>query len=180
MTPGPAGFPLTQPPPMTLRTRLVRLSGPLLVAALALGVAACGGENVPKAIPDSGATLEGTVKVGGEQLQFAMVMVKSANGVASGKIGEDGKYKVSNVPLGEVQIGVNTTAAQGEYQSAVMQAGAMTGAPDGGGKTGRKKVDVKMIHVKEQYYEPTSSGLKTTVKAGANTYDIELPANARK
>jgi hypothetical protein len=161
------------------RTTL-RAGGPLLVAALSLSVVACGGDNVPKALPDSGATLEGTVKVGGEQLQFALVMVKSSSGIASGKIGEDGRYKVSNVPVGEVQVGVNTSAAQGEYQTAVMQAGAMTGSPADGGKTGRKKVDVKMVHVKEQYYEPTSSGLKTTVKAGANTYDIELPANARK
>ena len=161
-----------------LQQHLRRVFGPLLVATLTLGLAACGGDNIPKALPDSGATLEGTVKVGGEQLQFAMISVKSANGVASGKIGEDGRYKVSNVPLGEVQIGVNTGAARGDYQTEVMRGGAMTGSPEG--KAGRKKVDLKFVDVKEQYFEPTSSGLKTTVKAGTNTYDIELPATAKK
>jgi hypothetical protein len=157
----------------------IRRVATLFIASLAVTVASCGSsDNVARSLPDTGATLEGTIKVGTEQLHFAMVMVQSSSGVVSGKIGEDGKYKVSNVPLGDVQVGVNTSAAQGDFQTAMMQAGAMGGGADG--KSGRKKVDVKMIHVKEQYVEPTASGLKTTIKAGANTYDIELPAAAKK
>jgi hypothetical protein len=156
-----------------------RRAATLLLASLALTIASCASnDNVARSLPDTGATLEGTIKVGSEPLHFAMVMVKSPSGVVSGKIGEDGKYKVSNVPIGDVQVGVNTSAAQGDFQAAMMQAGAMGGGADG--KSGRKKVDVKMIHVKDQYVEPTSSGLKTTIKAGANTYDIELPAAAKK
>jgi hypothetical protein len=173
MTPRP-----TRPPSHTTHMlRTTRIGGPLLVAALAVAVASCGSsDHVAKAIPDSGATLEGTVKAGTEQLHYALIMVKSPNGSASGKIDEDGRYKISNVPLGEVQVGVNTSAAQGDYQTDVMQAGAMTGGPEG--KSGRKKVNVKMTHLKDKFFDPTTSGLKTTVKAGANTFDIELPAAA--
>lgn len=176
MTPA-AGPAASHTPAHMIRTSL-RACGPLLAAALAVCVTACGGDNIPKAIPESGATLEGTVKAGGEQLQFAMITVKSGNGTSTGKIGDDGRYKVTNVPVGEVQVAVNTSAAMGDYTSAAMGAGAMTGGPDG--KTGRKKTEVKMIHLKEQYFDPATSGLKTTVNAGANTFDIELPAGARK
>lgn len=157
-----------------LRSRLAALA----VGAVALAVAACGGDSShkPVAMSDTGATLEGTVKAGGEQLHYAMIMVKSAGGTASGKIDEEGRYKISNVPLGEVQVGVNTSAAQGDFTADQMRAGAMTGGPDG--KAGRKRVNVKMIHLKEQYFDPASSGLKTTVQAGANTFDIVLPSSA--
>ncbi len=151
---------------------------PAFAAALAVLVAACENASTPRANPDSGATLEGTVKVGAEELDFAMVTAYSGSGSSTGKIGDDGKYKLSNVPLGEVKITVNTNAAMGDYQQAQMQAGAMTGG--GQGKSGRKKVNVQMIHVKEQYADPEKSGLKTTVNAGANTYNIELPASAKK
>jgi hypothetical protein len=155
----------------------VRL-GTLVVAAVAAAVAACGkGDHVERANPDSGATLEGTVKVGNEEVQFAQITAKGAGGVATGSIGEDGKYTLKNVPVGEVLIGVNTAAAQGDYQSAVMAAGAMSGGPQG--KSGRKKVDVKMVHLKDQYFDPDKSGLKTTVNKGPNTYNIELPASAK-
>lgn len=158
-----------------LRSRLAALA----VGAVARAVAACGGDSShrPVAMSDTGATLEGTVKAGSEQLHYAMIMVKSAGGTASGKIDEEGRYKISNVPLGEVQVGVNTSAAQGDFTADQMRAGAMTGGGEGG-KAGRKRVNVKMIHLKEQYFDPASSGLKTTVNAGANTFDIVLPSSA--
>src|SRR5438105_14102853 len=68
-------------------------------------------------LPETGATLEGTVAYGGEKLEFALIIVQTANGSATGKIGEDGRYRVENVPLGEVMIGVNTSAARGDFQS---------------------------------------------------------------
>lgn len=150
---------------------------PVLTAGVAVLIASCGGDNIPRAKPDSGATLEGTIKVGNDQVHFAMVTVRNASGSASGKLDEDGKFKISDVPLGEVQVGVNTSAAMGEYNAAVMQAGAMSGSPE---KAGRKKVNVQMINIKEQYFDPEKSGLKTTVNKGPNTFNIELPASAKK
>lgn len=150
---------------------------PVLAAGVAVLLASCGGDNIPQAKPDSGATLEGTIKVGNDQVYFAMVTVRNASGSASGKLDEDGKFKIADVPLGEVQVAVNTSAAMGEYNAAVMRAGAMSGSPD---KAGRKKVNVQMINIKEQYFDPEKSGLKTTVNKGPNTFDIELPASAKK
>jgi hypothetical protein len=150
---------------------------PVLSAGVAVFIASCGGDNIPQAKPDSGATLEGTIKVGNDQVHFAMVTVRNASGSASGKLDEDVKYKISDVPLGEVQVGVNTSAAMGDYNAAMMKAGAMSGSPE---KAGRKKVNVQLINIKEQYFDPEKSGLKTTVNKGPNTFNIELPASAKK
>lgn len=150
-----------------VRKRIVAL----VAAALALGVASCG-DNVPQRLADSGATLEGTVKYGADQLQFAQVTVSGDGGTVTGSVGEDGKYKIENVPVGEVKVAVNTQAAMGQYQTAVMQAGAYKG-PEG--KGGRQKVDVKMVQVPDKFADPNKSGLKTTVNKGANTYNIDIP-----
>src|SRR5213080_559664 len=97
-------------PMRRFRTRLfVLLAFPVLLTA------SCEGGRVK--LPETGATLEGTVSYRGEKLEFALIIVQTANGSATGKIGEDGRYKVENVPLGEVMIGVNTSAARGDFQS---------------------------------------------------------------
>jgi hypothetical protein len=151
---------------------LARLAG-VATAGIAVAVASCGGPHIPVALPETGATLEGTVKYGSEEIQFAMIMVQSPAGTAFGSIGDDGRYRLVNVPLGEVQVAVNTAAARGDFQSAVMAAGAMTGGPEG--KSGRKRVNVKFIDVPPKYYDPATSGLGTTVSKGVITYDIVIP-----
>ena len=123
-------------------------------------------------LPETGATLEGTIKYGDEQLQFAMILVRTAGGSATGRIGEDGRYRVENVPLGEVMIGVNTAAATGEFQSKMMGAGVYKG-PEAKGKG--RVVGVKFIPIPEKYYNPETSNLKTTISKGTNTFDIVIP-----
>ena len=123
-------------------------------------------------LPVTGATLEGTIKFGGEPVQFAMVLVQTASGSVTGKIGENGRYKVENVPLGEVNIAVNTAAAHGDYQSKSMAGGAYKG-PEATGKG--KVVGLKFVQVPEKYFNPDTSGIKTTISKGNNTYDIEIP-----
>jgi hypothetical protein len=115
-------------------------------------------------LPETGATLEGTVTYGGEKLQFAMILVQTADASATGRIGDDGRYRVENVPVGEVMIGVNTSAARGDYQSKIMAAGQVKPA-----------TPPKFIDVPEKYFDPEKSGVKTTVTKGANTYDIVIP-----
>src|SRR6266404_4896877 len=63
-------------------------------------------------LPQTGATLEGTITYGGETLQMADINVFGDKGQAIGRI-EGSHYKVENVPLGEVKIGVNTEAQRG-------------------------------------------------------------------
>jgi hypothetical protein len=143
-----------------------------VLAALALATASCGKFTREERLPDSGATLEGTVKFGDEPVQFAMILVQTSSSSATGKVGEDGRYRVENVPLGEVKVGVNTAAAQGEFQSKMMSAGVYKG-PEAKGK-GRVS-GLKFIQVPDKYHNPETSGLKTTVNKGSNTYDIAIP-----
>ena len=110
-------------------------------AALALATASCGKFTREERLPDSGATLEGTVQFGGEPVQFAMILVQTQNGSATGRIGDDGRYRVENVPLGDVKVGVNTAAAQGEFQSKMMSARGLQGAGgQGAGASERAQV----------------------------------------
>jgi hypothetical protein len=130
-------------------------------------ITACGRENK---LAESGATLEGTVTFKDEQLRFANISVSGEGRLASGRIDENGRYKVENCPIGEVKVGVNTQSAMGEYTSETMRGGAFKGTE----AKGRGKVSIKMIHVPEKYFVPETSGLSTTVKAGNNTYDIVI------
>jgi hypothetical protein len=133
------------------------------LAALALAATSCGKFVREERLPETGATLEGTVKYGDENVEFAMIQVLAANGSATGRVGPDGRYKVENAPVGEVKVGVNTMAARGDFQSKVMAAGASKGpAP-------------KFVEVPAKYADPEASGLATTVKSGSNTYDIVIP-----
>ena len=122
-------------------------------------------------LPESGATLEGVVTHNGEPVQFAMIVVRTETTSAFGRIGEDGRYKVENVPLGEVMVGVNTDAGQGEYTSKMM--GSANKGP--GVKYKGKVFGIKFTSVPKKYQDPGTSGFKTTVDVGTNTYDIEVP-----
>ena len=137
-----------------------------IAATASLG--ACGGYVGETALSESGATLEGTVKYGKDELQFAMIVVQTPTGGTTGSI-QDGKYRIENVPLGEVMIGVNTDAGRGDYQTAVM--GGTYKGPDG---KGVGKAGIKFIEVPAKFAEPTTSGIKTNINKGSNTFNIEI------
>src|SRR5438445_6718974 len=73
-----------------------------LVAGVALLAISCGERG--DRIPETGASLEGTITYGGAKVPFALVTVMGEKGMATGKIEDDGRYRVANVPLGEVSI----------------------------------------------------------------------------
>lgn len=123
-------------------------------------------------LPETGATLEGTIKYGDEDVHYAMIQVMGANTAATGTVGEDGRYRVDNAPIGEVRIGVNTAAAMGTYQSRMMASGVYKG-PEAKGKG--KVIGLKFVAVPNKYFNPDMSGIKTTVKQGSNTFDIVIP-----
>lgn len=152
---------------------MIRLSRRLallgLVAGSTLLVAACGGPSEVR-LPETGATLDGTVVYKGEPLQFALVIVVGkSGGSATGKIGEDGKYLVTNAPLGEVKVGVNTEAGKGDYMSKMMSQ-----SYQGPEAKKAKKATLKHTDIPAKYHDPEKSGLTTTVNKGANTYNIEI------
>lgn len=129
---------------------------------LVLLLAGCG----PKEIryPDTGATLEGKITYGKDQVGAAMVIAQNATGMASGAVDDNGRYRLQNVPLGEVNLGVDTAAGKGMAMGKLMAAsqGKAKGAP-------------KIVEVPAKYADPGKSGLKTTVSKGPNTFDIVIP-----
>jgi hypothetical protein len=139
---------------------------------LAAGLAGCGYGVKEQRLPETGATLEGTIKYGNEPVNFAEIRVVSDTGSAIGAATQDGRYKVENCPIGAVKISVSTDAAKGEYTSLTMS-GRYKG-PKGEGAAGGSGPP-KFVPVPGKYAEAETSGLRTTVSAGANTYDIVIP-----
>ena len=147
------------------------LTAAKMVAFLASGLTAiaCGGTNVKH--KTTGSTLTGTVKFGGESVPFGLILASSGLISTQGKIGEDGSYRIENVPIGEVLIGVNTEAGRGDFMSKTM--GDVYSGPQGGKAKG--KTNVKFVDVPAKYADPKKSGFKTNIVAGDNTFDIEIP-----
>jgi hypothetical protein len=142
-----------------------------LLTALVLGLGAAGCGPRGRRLAETGATLEGTITYGKDKVPLAEVTVMGANAMATGTVGEDGRYRVENVPLGEVTIGVNTDAARGELQSKIM-AQSYRG-PEAKGRT--RAAIPKMVDVPRKYAELETSDIKTTVSKGVNTFDIVIP-----
>lgn len=158
--------------------RFIRTLGVFAATAVGIGFGSFGcGSNAPVALPETGATLVGTIKYGSEELQYSNVIVRSGEkGVALGLILEDGRYRVENVPLGEVKVGVMPKASYGRFMSDSMAGGAYKG-PDG---KGRGKVNLRFIDIPEKFYDPDQSGITTTINRGENTFDIVIPKGKEK
>lgn len=122
-----------------------------------------------ESLPETGATLEGTVTYNGEPIQFALVIITSSNWSSTGRIEDDGKYRATNVPLGEVKVGVNTDAGRGDFMTASMSQSYQGPEAKKGGRT-----SIKFLEVPKQYHDPETSGLKTTIAKGNNTYNITI------
>lgn len=150
---------------MSLRAR--RFACLLLVVGLSW-IAGCGVRE--STLPESGASLTGTITYKGKPIEFAMVRVQSKDGkqYASGQVNDDGKYRVDNVPLGEVMIAVDTAAAQGEFVAQNMAKAGAAADP----KASKKRVDPTFVNVPQKYSDPAKSGLSTTIQKGENTFDI--------
>ncbi len=144
--------------------RTTRRLAVLAVAVLALLLGGCKLVREKK-LPETGATLEGKVTYGGEPVLVAMVIVQGEGAAQTAFIGEDGRYKIENAPLGTVHIAVNTAAGKGDFQGKLM-AKAQGKAPG---------PLPKLIDVPGKYADPTKSGITTTVNKGENTFDIAIP-----
>jgi hypothetical protein len=135
-----------------------------LLALLGLGLLlpACGPGGVH--YPETGATLEGTVTFGKEKVGAALVIAQNDSGSATGFVGDDGRFHLDNVPLGEVSLGVNTDAGKGQAMGKLNAA-----------SQGKPKAPPKIVDVPKRFFEPAKSGIKTTISKGSNTYDIVIP-----
>jgi hypothetical protein len=140
--------------------RLARLA-PL---GLALLLASCSFHPKEIRYPETGATLEGTVTYGKDLVGAALVIAQSPSGSATAFVDDDGRFQMQNVPLGEVNLAVDTTAGRGRAMGMLMSQtqGKARGAP-------------KIVDVPAKYAKPATSGITTTISQGANTYDIVIP-----
>jgi hypothetical protein len=113
---------------------------------------------------ESGATLEGTVTYGKDKIGAALVLARNETGQAMAFVEENGHYKLENVPLGEVTIGVDTESGKSQAKGRAMaqSQGKPKGAP-------------KLIDVPSRFADPATSGIKTKVNKGANSFDIVIP-----
>jgi hypothetical protein len=113
---------------------------------------------------ETGATLEGTVKYGKDKLEVAMVSAQNASGSAQAFVDENGRFKMVNVPLGQVSLGVDTEAGKGQAMGRIMAAAQSKGAKA-----------PRIIEVPKTFADPNKSGISTTISVGENTFDIVIP-----
>jgi len=140
-----------------------RLLSSLAFAGMTFLICSCGEKGA--SIAQTGASLEGTVHYGDEPIHFALIIAQSPSGSATSSVDEEGRYHMSNVPLGEVNIAVNTKAGQGDFMTKTMNAGASK----------KGKVNWKYLQVPDKFQDPNTTTLKTTINKGSNTYDIKVP-----
>jgi hypothetical protein len=134
------------------------------LALLGLGLLLAGCAPTGKRYPETGATLEGTVSYGKDKVWAALVIAQNDSGAATGFLDDNGRYKLENVPLGEVNIAVNTEAGKGQAMGKIIAASQ--------GKGGKAP---KIIDVPKEFADPAKSGIKTTINKGANTFNIVIP-----
>jgi hypothetical protein len=138
--------------------RLVLLGIGLLLA----GCGAPGGRGIK--YPETGATLEGTVTYGKDKIVAALVIAQNDSGSTTAFVDDDGHYKLQNVPLGEVSIGVDTEAGKGQAMGKIMAR-----------SQGKADAAPRLIDVPKQFADPLNSGIKTTIQKGENQFDIVIP-----
>ena len=136
--------------------------GLVLVATLCLVVGCFGPSEVT--YPETGATLTGTVSYGKSRVGAALVVAQNATGSATAFVDDQGNFELTNVPLGEVNLAVNTDAGKGQAMGKLM---AQT--------QGKAKGAPRIVAVPKQFADPTKSGIKTTIATGPNHYDIVIP-----
>jgi hypothetical protein len=138
-----------------------------LIGALA---ALSGCEPYEARLPETGASLEGTIAYGDAKVPLAEIMVWGEKTQALGQVDDDGRYRVVNVPLGEVRIGVNTEAVRGQVIGQQM-AQSYKGP---GSKASGRPTRPPFISVPAKYSDPDTSGISTTTKKGKNEFDIVI------
>jgi hypothetical protein len=119
------------------------------------------------------ASVSGIVTFKGQPLPSGTVLLHGADGrVEHALITEDGRFTITNAPLGTVRITVQSHPA------------VPTGLPTRGGKPpaaptelappAKEKHDNRSVPIPPRYLDPEKSGLTYTVRAGTQTHDIEL------
>ena len=117
--------------------------------------------------------VSGKVSLAGKPLASGSVMFTAADGMAAvAAIEPDGTYTLTGGPVGAVKVTVTSpNPAAGGFRggSATRGASAGRGAPKAGGEA-----VAGWFAIPGKYAEPGTSGLATTLKAGSQTFNIDL------
>ena len=145
----------------------------LAACALPLALASCSMHGPTEPLPETGTVLEGTVTYNGKPVPMALVMVQATppmSGSAQAFADDSGHFRVENVPIGKVQVGVNTEATKGQMMSR-----AMAGTDPNAKATGGNKAKMPaMVEVPKKYHATDTAGIDTTTAKGENKFDIQL------
>jgi hypothetical protein len=154
---------------------------PCLVIVSAFG---CGS----RVNPQAPAYISGSVTYKGKPVTGGTVQFVTQEGVAvSGGIDADGTYAVSDVPMGELIVVVETESINPDHKASTGKdadrrtkmmgdrppppgQGPGPGAKGGGGTAGEQKY----IKIPDQYTKAKTSPLTFTAKAGRQVHTIEL------
>jgi hypothetical protein len=98
-------------------------------------------------------------------------------GTMSATIGEDGSYRVENVPSGPVKIAVKTAAPSRQPPPAQTKAWEGDKMPE---KFRQQKSKAGgYLWLPEKYGDPEKSGLTLQVRGGSQDFDIQLEGPAQ-
>ena len=143
-----------------------RLLGAIVVLAVGVSAAGCGG---------SSATVSGKVSYKDQIVKGGSVVFLGANNwTGTSRIAEDGAYSIANVPLGKVQITVETkTAKPNPMMSKMPKPPEGTPLPPGTmyDAAGRKD---RYVEIPDNYADKDRSGLTYEVTSGKQVHNIEL------
>jgi hypothetical protein len=146
------------------------VQGVLLPAVAILLAAGCG---------KSTGTVSGKVLYDGKAVKGGVVTIVTMDGKASGKsdIAEDGSYSVSDLPLGDVRIAVDTRMLKPNPNHARAQKNLPKNVPPEAaasmGGPGAANAD-RYVAIPERYSELETSQLTYNVVAGPQEHAIEL------
>jgi hypothetical protein len=117
--------------------------------------------------------LTGTVRHKGQPVRSGNVQIRGADGIVrTAPIGPDGTYAVGGVPAGPAAVGVTCRDPREVEYTRSLAAG---GRGEGRGRVVRPTGPSSGFSlIPEAYSDLNHSGLETTVRAGANGYDIDL------
>lgn len=134
----------------------IRLVIPFLVLVLVLP--GCGGGS---------GSVTGKVTANGKPVTAASIVFKGPTGLTSQtQVQKDGTYKMENAPIGDVTITVANATEVADAGPAL--------SPEEFAKKGAAGVPKMGTQVPPKYGDEKTSGLKTTIKSGSQTYDIDL------
>ncbi len=155
---------------MRLIARITRTPGLALTAVIALAAGGLSGCGVPT--PE---TVTGRVVYRGQPVTVGQVSFLGADGVpVCGDIDPDGSYRVDHVPLGEAAVAVTATPPRDPPKPPKVVGKLPDGRPKVESRPDPTHRPKAPAAVPAKYADARTSGLRLTVHAGPNRFDIDL------